>query len=142
MDHDQPITQPLLTTPRAAAVAGIVFSLLLVALALVRVSTPVDMVQSVGWSRDPAKRNAVRLAVNIVPFAGIAFLWFIGVIRDGSARMRTGSSRRCSWGAACSSSPCCSCLCGRGGPDPGFEPCDHGASRGVDTRTSGSSALS
>ena len=64
MDHDQPITQPLLTMPRAAAVAGIVFSLLLgLALVLVRVSTPVDMVQSVGWSRDPAKRNAVRLSV-------------------------------------------------------------------------------
>ena len=38
--------------------------------------------QSSGWLRDPAKRSAVWLAVNIVPFAGIAFLWFIGVIRD------------------------------------------------------------
>jgi hypothetical protein len=83
MDDDQPITQPLLTTPRAAAVAGIVFSLLLgLALVLIRLSTPVDMAQSVGWLRDPAKRNDVNIAVNIVPFAGIAFLWFIGVIRD------------------------------------------------------------
>ena len=83
MDHDQPITRPLLTTPRAAAVAGIVFSLLLgLALVLIRLSTPADAVQSSGWLRDPAKRSAVWLAVNIVPFAGIAFLWFIGVIRD------------------------------------------------------------
>jgi hypothetical protein len=82
MDHD-PITRPLLTTPRAAAVAGIVFSLLLgLALVLIRLSTPVDMAQSVGWLSDPAKRNAVKIAVNVVPFAGIAFLWFIGVIRD------------------------------------------------------------
>jgi hypothetical protein len=83
MDHDQPITRPLLTTPRAAALAGIVFSLLLgLALVLIRLSTPVDMAQSVGWLSDPAKRNAVNIAVNVVPFAGIAFLWFIGVIRD------------------------------------------------------------
>ncbi len=63
--------------------AGIIFSLLLgLALVLIRVSTPADTAQSLGWLRDPSKRSAVWLAVNIVPFAGIAFLWFIGVIRD------------------------------------------------------------
>lgn len=83
MDDDQPITRPVLTTPRAAAVAGIIFSVLLgLALVLIRVSTPPDTAQSLGWLRDPSKRSAVWLAVNIVPFAGIAFLWFIGVIRD------------------------------------------------------------
>ena len=83
MDRDQPITRPALTTPRAAAVAGIVFSLLLgFALVLIRLSTTADTAQSAGWLRDPTKRSAVWLAVNIVPFAGIAFLWFIGVIRD------------------------------------------------------------
>ncbi len=83
MDDDQPITRPVLTTPRAAAVAGIIFSVLLgLALVLIRVSTPADTAQSLGWLRDPSKRSAVWLAVNIVPFAGIAFLWFIGVIRD------------------------------------------------------------
>jgi hypothetical protein len=30
----------------------------------------------------PSSRSAVRLAINLVPFAGIAFLWFIGVLRD------------------------------------------------------------
>ena len=29
MDRDQPVIRPLLTTPRAAAVAGIIFSFLL-----------------------------------------------------------------------------------------------------------------
>ena len=28
------------------------------------------------------KRDAVVLALNLLPFAGIAFLWFIGVVRD------------------------------------------------------------
>jgi hypothetical protein len=83
MDRDQPIIRPLLTTPRAAAVAGIVFSVLLtLALVLIRLSTPEDTVRSSSWLGDPATRHAVWLAVNIVPFAGIAFLWFIGVIRD------------------------------------------------------------
>ncbi len=83
MDQGQLITRPVLTTPRAAAVAGIVFSLLLgLALVLIRLSTPGDAVQSLIWLNDPEKRNAVNVAVNVVPFAGIAFLWFIGVIRD------------------------------------------------------------
>ena len=32
------------------------------------------------WSADDAE--TVVLALNLVPFAGIAFLWFIGVVRD------------------------------------------------------------
>ena len=52
MDDDQPITRPVLTTPRAAAVAGIIFSVLLgLALVLIRVSTPADTAQSLGWLR-------------------------------------------------------------------------------------------
>ncbi len=31
---------------------------------------------------DPGRRRAVRLALDLVPFAGIAFLWFIGVLRN------------------------------------------------------------
>jgi hypothetical protein len=31
---------------------------------------------------DSGRRTTVVIALNLVPFAGIAFLWFIGVIRD------------------------------------------------------------
>jgi hypothetical protein len=31
---------------------------------------------------DGARRKMIRLSLQLVPFAGIAFLWFIGVIRD------------------------------------------------------------
>ena len=31
---------------------------------------------------DAQRRSLIRLSLNLVPFAGIAFLWFIGVIRD------------------------------------------------------------
>jgi len=72
-----------LRTPGAAAVAGIVFSVLLTAaLVLLRLSVPADPRMAGTWLTDPGRRAAVEVALNLVPFAGIAFLWFIGVIRD------------------------------------------------------------
>ena len=72
-----------LRTPRAAAVAGIVFSVLLIAvLVLLRVSVPANPAVPGAWLTDPRHRAQVAIALNLVPFAGIAFLWFIGVLRD------------------------------------------------------------
>src|SRR5580693_10001271 len=72
-----------LRTPRAAAVAGIVFSVLLIsALVLLRVSVPAHPSVPGSWLTDSRRRAAVAIALNLVPFAGIAFLWFIGVLRD------------------------------------------------------------
>ena len=66
---------------RSAAVAGIVFGvLLLAALTMVRLAlsdTDIDSLRS-----DPSRRALIGLSLNLVPFAGIAFLWFIGVVRD------------------------------------------------------------
>jgi hypothetical protein len=70
-----------LRTPRAAAVAGILFSLLLFAtFALMRLSVPGDPFEPGAWL-DGSLRY-VALAMNLVPFAGVAFLWFVGVLRD------------------------------------------------------------
>jgi hypothetical protein len=70
-----------LTTPRAAAVAGIVFSLLLIACqVLIRQSVPVDQQDAGSWLTND--QSDVSLALNLLPFAGIAFLYFIGVVRD------------------------------------------------------------
>ena len=72
-----------LRTPRAAAVAGIIFSVLITtALVLLRISVPARPSTTGAWLTQPGKRAAVAVALNLVPFAGIAFLWFIGVIRD------------------------------------------------------------
>jgi hypothetical protein len=72
-----------LRTPRAAAVAGIAFSALLISsLALLRVSVPANPGVPGAWLTDSGKRAAVAIGLNLIPFAGIAFLWFIGVIRD------------------------------------------------------------
>ncbi len=76
------VTAPL-KTPRAAAVAGIIFAVLLItAMVLLRISVPAQADVPGAWLTDPARRTAVTVALNLVPFAGIAFLWFIGVIRD------------------------------------------------------------
>jgi len=70
-----------LRTPRAAAVAGIAFSVLLVIIFWVfRSAVPADPLDSGAWLAEESGR--VALALNLIPFAGIAFLWFIGVLRD------------------------------------------------------------
>jgi hypothetical protein len=81
MDQELASTRARLTTPRAAAVAGILFSvLLIICLVLIRLSVPADPKDAGDWLTSSAK--SVTLALNLVPFAGIAFLWFVGVIRD------------------------------------------------------------
>jgi hypothetical protein len=75
------LTRLELRTPRAAAVAGILFSVLLfMALGLVRLSVPGDPFEPGAWLENGL--SYVTLAMNLVPFAGIAFLWFVGVLRD------------------------------------------------------------
>jgi hypothetical protein len=62
-------------------VAGILFSALLIgALLLLRLSVRADPLETGAWLKTSADK--VALALNLVPFAGIAFLWFIGVLRD------------------------------------------------------------
>jgi hypothetical protein len=76
-----PLTQANLKTPKAAAIAGMVFSLLLIAaFCLLRTSIPADPREPGAWLH--SNSGSVALALNLMPFAGIAFLWFIGVLRD------------------------------------------------------------
>lgn len=80
MDPEISLARKRLKTPRAAAAAGIAFSLLLMAsLVIIRLSIPADLNQSDEWLMSS---NRILIALNMVPFAGIAFLWFIGVVRD------------------------------------------------------------
>ena len=81
MSHEDNLTKNHLRTPRAAAVAGIVFSIMLfLAFWLLRVSIPTGSPGSNAWLGDHAK--AITVALSLIPFSGIAFLWLIGVLRD------------------------------------------------------------
>lgn len=76
-----PSSDDRLTTPRSAAVAGILFSVLLSAtMVLLRTSAPAFSQELQDWTADDVE--TVRRALYLVPFAGIAFLWFMGVVRD------------------------------------------------------------
>ena len=74
---------PQILAPRGAAIAGVIFSLLMiVALGVARSAVPSNLTQPDVWLTDPDLRAAVRLSLYLIPFAGIAFLWFVGVLRD------------------------------------------------------------
>lgn len=68
--------------PASAAVAGMIFAVILgVVIVLLRYATP-EVPSDLGqWSEDAGRRETVGRALGLIPFAGIAFLWFIAVIR-------------------------------------------------------------
>lgn len=81
MPGDRATARTRLRTPKAAAIAGIIFSIFLIAIfGLLRSSVPANPLESGAWLTTDAR--AVAFGLNLVPFAGIAFLWFIGVLRD------------------------------------------------------------
>jgi hypothetical protein len=81
MMEDRTLSRAPLKAPRAGAIAGIVFSLLfLISLVLTRISIPADPHDAGAWLERGWR--TVRFALGLLPFAGIAFLWFIGVLRD------------------------------------------------------------
>lgn len=81
MKPEESLTAVRLRAPRAAAIAGILFAVLLMtSFWLIRLAVPADPLEAGAWLQTRA--NTVALALNLVPFAGIAFLWFIGVLRD------------------------------------------------------------
>jgi hypothetical protein len=70
-----------LKAPRSAAVAGIAFALLYgSAMTLVALAIGTDNVVTSAWL--DTNSNNISIAMLMIPYAGIAFLWFIGVIRD------------------------------------------------------------
>ena len=82
MDQDAVATRSL-RTPRAAGIAGVLFALLLTGvLVLLRLAAPSGPGDAAAALADPGRGHLVVLASHLVPFAGIAFLWFIGVVRD------------------------------------------------------------
>jgi hypothetical protein len=83
MNQRVALTGQALKTPRAAAIAGIVFAVLIsTSIVLIRLALPEDLsgANAAAWLQ--GNTTTVSLALTLVPFAGIAFLWFMGVVRD------------------------------------------------------------
>jgi hypothetical protein len=81
---DEPlIARGALRTPRSAALAGIIFAVLVTVSALIiRLDIPSTPGEAGQWLSDNSRRHLVVLGLSLIPFGGIAFLWFIGVVRD------------------------------------------------------------
>jgi len=70
-----------LRAPKAAAIAGIIFAVLIfITITLLLIAWPKQSPINTEWLI--VNSHNLILAFNLVPFAGIAFLWFMGVIRD------------------------------------------------------------
>ena len=73
----------MVKTPRAAAIAGIIFTILIAtSMILIKLSVVTDPSEADRWLSDNSLKSTVSFALQLIPFAGIAFLWFLGVIRD------------------------------------------------------------
>ena len=78
----QKIVRREVRSPRSAALAGILFSLLMAtSMILLRTGALVDPAEiSTEWLETRSAASSAILV--LIPFAGIAFLWFTGVMRD------------------------------------------------------------
>jgi hypothetical protein len=80
MERFTPASQPA-APPRAAAIAGLIFSvLMLISLGIIRSALP--GVPAEQGSVNSRFGHQITLALHLVPFAGIAFLWFMAVLRN------------------------------------------------------------
>src|SRR3954470_11788400 len=81
--HPQRVGLRQLRTPRSAGFAGVVFSILItVSLVTIRLAMPAKPSDAGPWLSDPIRRDFVLVALALMPFACVAFLWFVGVVRD------------------------------------------------------------
>ena len=81
MSQEGVITNKGLKTPKAAAIAGILFSVLLITSQFL-IWSSIPAIRTYGAIEVVGHSNTVSLALNMLPFAGVAFLWFIAVVRD------------------------------------------------------------
>ena len=71
--------------PRSAGLAGIGFSVLFLVFALLLGARPPSGLSEAGlveWFEETAKTPVTIAVLYVAPFAGIAFLWFLAVVRD------------------------------------------------------------
>jgi hypothetical protein len=71
-----------LRSPRSAAIAGIIYSILMTTGMVLVYNITTDLPEDItkAWLDVWSDRSSV--ALTLVPFAGIAFLWFTGVVRE------------------------------------------------------------
>jgi hypothetical protein len=77
------VEKSALRTPRSAAYAGGIFALLLiVSLVTIHFALPAKPADNGERLLTSPEREFLLVGLGLIPFAGVAFLWFIGVLRD------------------------------------------------------------
>lgn len=81
-DDSDHVTSKELRTPRAAAIAGIIFAILFAtSYFLILQHAPGKSGDIQTWLALNSK--SLSMGISLLPYAGIAFLWFMAVVRDG-----------------------------------------------------------
>ena len=81
MNDEEKLIRQSIRTPRAAAVADIVFAVLLIT-SEVLIWVYVPSVANAQAGQITRHSRELTFAMNLRPFSGIAFLWFLGVVRN------------------------------------------------------------
>ena len=77
------ISSRTLTTPRGAAIAGVIFSALMItAICIVRIAAAGSTGADEGLAGFHPDAAAYRIAPHLATIAGVAFLWMMGVLRN------------------------------------------------------------
>ena len=71
-----------LRSPRSAAIAGIIYSILMTIGMVLVYNITRDLPEDITKDWLDAWSDRASVAITLAPFAGIAFLWFTGVVRD------------------------------------------------------------
>ena len=90
VDGTEPTFERGLRTPRAAGIAGIAFAALFITSFLLLRDSPAagsSAAEIERWYLGEHARTIAIVGVYLAPFAGIAFLWFIAVLRDRIGRL-------------------------------------------------------
>jgi uncharacterized membrane protein YbjE (DUF340 family) len=78
----QNLTRREIRSPRSAAIAGIVYSVLMITGMILTTNITRARLEDITRETMATWSGTANLVIIMVPFAGIAFLWFTGVIRD------------------------------------------------------------
>jgi hypothetical protein len=79
---DEELAPRVLESPRAAGVAGVLFALMFGAIVILfRSVLPLDPRSAGALLTDAGDRRDLDIALALIPFCGIFFLWFLGAVR-------------------------------------------------------------
>ena len=81
-EDTQKLVRREVRSPRSAAIAGIIFSLLMAASMILLYNSVTASPADIGNEWLETWSGAATVVLVLVPFAGIALLWFTGVMRD------------------------------------------------------------